>query len=50
MVVVVVEELALSAFFGFSGAESFVVEDSVLSDFFALPDLEDELLDLLSFL
>ena len=47
---VVVEELALSAFFGFSGAGSFVAEDSVFSDFFALPDVDDELLDLLSFL
>ena len=48
------EELEVSAFFGFSGDESLVGDeslagdDSALSAFLALPD--DELLDLLSFL
>jgi len=51
---VVVEELVVSAFFGFSGDGSFAVDESFAGDesalpvFLALPD--DELLDLLSFL
>ena len=42
------EELEVSAFFGFSGDESLAGDDSALPAFLPLPD--DELLDLLSFL